>query len=74
MENIESEEAEAFTSQPPTRGKEKGKGKMMTATSPEASSTSSFSSFFMEKKNLSQKWIRFKGILKPKLKINMRIF
>jgi hypothetical protein len=48
MEKVENEEAEAFTTQPPTSGKGKGKGKTITATPPEASPSSSISSFFME--------------------------
>jgi hypothetical protein len=49
MEQVDNEEAEAFTTQPPTRGKGKGKGKDKTITTPpEASPSSSISSFFME--------------------------
>jgi hypothetical protein len=56
MEHVDdNEEAEAFTTQPPTRGKGKGKGKtIITATSPEASPSSSISSFFMEEEKPSE--------------------
>jgi hypothetical protein len=55
MEKVDNEEAEAFTTQPPTRGKGKGKGKtIITATSPEASPSSSISSFFMEEEKPSE--------------------
>jgi hypothetical protein len=84
MEQVDNEEAEAFTTQPPTRGKGKGKGKGKTITTPpEASPSSSISSFYMEDEKSSVDQIQqefetkvkhmYQDIIKMNKKIDIKI-
>jgi hypothetical protein len=79
MEKVDNEEAEAFTTQPPTRSKGKGKGKtIITATPPEASPSSSISSFFMEVDQIQQEFEtkiknKYQDIVKMNKKIDIKI-